>query len=301
MKKVVPVLALLAAFILYLTFTAPADAQTGIATDTVTGAGYLEPTPGVNPHGGYSTSTNKCKTCHAVHGATSPDALLRTPRDNACTYCHFNPNFTAKHPYGTDPNLYLNEYENNHAGSHQGSPYKGCVNCHSVHGTDIWSNAADGVTLEKIVRKDPGGTMMGGNSKGALTADATSLNTFCRDCHDGTDRADNPLAACASTTCHPNDATMQVTDAATRGGPSHVMTDSLTNPAGEQVASNATQNCKTCHKGGTGTYADGNSFPHLTDGAQFLKDGHSTATGLDGVCRDCHLWNGGASGVGQTF
>ena len=41
------------------------------------------------PHGGYDTTTNKCKTCHAVHRATGTFALMRvdTP-DQACEYCH---------------------------------------------------------------------------------------------------------------------------------------------------------------------------------------------------------------------
>lgn len=41
------------------------------------------------PHGGYSTTSNKCKTCHAVHRATGTFALMRvdTP-DQACEYCH---------------------------------------------------------------------------------------------------------------------------------------------------------------------------------------------------------------------
>jgi len=41
------------------------------------------------PHGGYDTSSNKCKTCHAVHRATGTFALMRvdTP-DQACEYCH---------------------------------------------------------------------------------------------------------------------------------------------------------------------------------------------------------------------
>jgi len=41
------------------------------------------------PHGGYNTTSNKCKTCHAVHRATGTFALMRvdTP-DQACEYCH---------------------------------------------------------------------------------------------------------------------------------------------------------------------------------------------------------------------
>lgn len=42
-----------------------------------------------NPHGGYSTTSNKCKTCHAVHRANGSFALLRVDNpDDACNYCH---------------------------------------------------------------------------------------------------------------------------------------------------------------------------------------------------------------------
>ncbi len=53
------------------------DLQSGIGTYTV------------NPHGGYSTSSNKCKTCHAVHRASGAFALMRVDNpDDACNYCH---------------------------------------------------------------------------------------------------------------------------------------------------------------------------------------------------------------------
>lgn len=42
-----------------------------------------------NPHGGYSTTSNKCKTCHAVHRANGAFALMRVDNvDDACNYCH---------------------------------------------------------------------------------------------------------------------------------------------------------------------------------------------------------------------
>ena len=42
-----------------------------------------------DPHGGYSTTSNKCEVCHAVHRATGTYRLLRVDRpDDACDYCH---------------------------------------------------------------------------------------------------------------------------------------------------------------------------------------------------------------------
>ncbi len=44
---------------------------------------------GINPHGGYDTTTNKCKVCHAVHRAEGAYYLLRADsQDDACSYCH---------------------------------------------------------------------------------------------------------------------------------------------------------------------------------------------------------------------
>lgn len=58
------------------------------------GASYsvdpLAPTmSGKGPHGGYDTTTNKCKVCHAVHRAEGAYYLLRADtQDDACDYCH---------------------------------------------------------------------------------------------------------------------------------------------------------------------------------------------------------------------
>lgn len=42
-----------------------------------------------NPHGGYDSTTNKCKVCHAVHRAEGAYYLLRADtQDDACSYCH---------------------------------------------------------------------------------------------------------------------------------------------------------------------------------------------------------------------
>ena len=42
-----------------------------------------------SPHGDYSTTSNKCKTCHAVHRAEGAFKLMRSDTaDDACNYCH---------------------------------------------------------------------------------------------------------------------------------------------------------------------------------------------------------------------
>lgn len=42
-----------------------------------------------NPHGGYDSTTSRCKTCHAVHRAQGAYALVRTDSStDVCEYCH---------------------------------------------------------------------------------------------------------------------------------------------------------------------------------------------------------------------
>ena len=264
-----------------------------------------------SPHGGYSDTTGKCKTCHAVHGA-APDgeALLRTTKADACIYCHLSGTFAIAQPYGSDPASYLNESQNNHASTHQGTGYSGCASCHSVHGASIWSNAADGVDRDMILRTDPGATIGAANNQGALEAPVATLTDFCRDCHDGTALAQPSYRAADGTTCSGgcHSAQMLVTNTGSRNGVSHIMTTTLTGTGTDasgnavKVANAVSTECRSCHKGAA-TYADGNSFPHLTSGADFLADSYRATSGLDSVCLDCHQWSSGSTtlGVAKTF
>jgi hypothetical protein len=201
--------------------------------------------------------------------------------------------------------LYQTEYENNHAASHQGTGYNGCTSCHSVHGANVWSNAADGVDLGMILRSDPGAKIGATNNQGAIAAPVASLTDFCRDCHDGTTLAQSTYQASNNTTCSGgcHSAQMLVSDIGTRNGVSHIMTTTLTGSDGTTtVAGLVSTECRNCHKGAA-TPSDGNNFPHITSGADFLADSHTATSGLDGVCLDCHTWTSGATtmGVGKTF
>lgn len=97
-----------------LTVCSPAASATPIAPadpSTAEEGGYVAPQAGLSPHGGYSASSNKCKVCHAVHGAASGgEVLLRTTNiyhnDNKylggtweadCRWCH-----SSSPDYGSD-------------------------------------------------------------------------------------------------------------------------------------------------------------------------------------------------------
>ncbi len=258
--------------------------------------GYMQPTAGQNPHGGYTTNTNKCKVCHAVHGAApSPgQALLRSSRADACVFCHVSGSFSIAQPYGTDPLNYTTEYENNHASGHQSTTYNGCVSCHSVHG----ANTIGGGLAAYILKVNPGGALTA-NPDGALTGSAATLDDFCRDCHDGTTRATSAWTPCGDS-CHATQ--MEVSNPDTRNFVSHIMTTTLTGSTGVTVSQTASTTCRSCHKGGSnnGVASNGNDFPHFTSGADFLMDSHTSTSPLDRVCVDCHQWAVN-QGVGSTF
>jgi predicted CXXCH cytochrome family protein len=264
-----------------------------------------------SPHGGYTDATGKCKTCHAVHGAApGGEVLLRTTKADACVYCHVSGAFAIAQPYGSDPASYQNELDNNHASTHQGTAYGGCASCHSVHGANVWSNASDGVDIGMILRNDPGATIGAGNNQGAIREPVTTLTDFCRDCHDGTALAQPSYQAVDGTTCARDchAPQMLVTNTGGRNGVSHIMTTTLTGTGTDasgnavQVANAVSTDCRSCHKGAA-VYADGNSFPHITPGADFLTDSYRAVSGLDRVCLECHQWTSGstAMGVGNSF
>lgn len=56
------------------------------------------------PHGGYNTTTNKCKVCHAVHRAEGAYYLLRADsQDDACSYCHVGSAHSTRIVYDLNP------------------------------------------------------------------------------------------------------------------------------------------------------------------------------------------------------
>ncbi|MBS3956599.1 MAG: hypothetical protein KGZ40_03580, partial [Clostridiales bacterium] len=59
----------------------------GIYVRSVQGTDQVQSFAG--PHGGYTTTTNKCQDCHSTHYALGSYMLLRAnDRENACTFCH---------------------------------------------------------------------------------------------------------------------------------------------------------------------------------------------------------------------
>jgi len=121
MRKNILLVALLAVAIVVI-LAVPAFANTGTKSGgywpysttynvfyAVDGTSDVIASPSISPHSGYSTTTGKCKVCHAVHGAGSTDVtgttlnatevLLRSTKATACEFCHLTSGAFAMDPY----------------------------------------------------------------------------------------------------------------------------------------------------------------------------------------------------------
>lgn len=278
--------------------------------------GYTTPTAGQNPHYGYADATDKCKVCHAVHGAGDGEALLRSTRANACNYCHVSSNFAIKTVYEESTTLYSggeSDKAHNVFTPHGTDVWNGCVSCHSVHGASIIATDvrdSDRIVTPKILKANAG--------SGKATAN-TSITDLCYDCHEDTITYPSG-SGCDS--CHVGYATAAPgfyfselrsdSQTAYLGAKTHWMTTNLYTiivgtPQGAWIQS---YNCRDCHSGGTVSQTPAtngaNNWPHKTTGIHFLDDSYTTRNaGLDRTCLNCHLNTGdpgtATQGVGKTY
>lgn len=144
-----------------------------------------------SPHGNFSTTSNKCKTCHAVHGALSDSfrLLKDVSRVEECNYCHMGPagassrrlyalddlgfSVRGEHTLGSTqvPDSDVNGGSKYGLLPDRGGPYSAsseqvlyCYACHSVHGAFTIQN--DSQWASKILRQDPAAN--GGNADNGL-------------------------------------------------------------------------------------------------------------------------------------
>lgn len=144
------------------------------------------------PHGGYSTATNKCRECHAVHRAYGSWKLLRANgRADSCNFCH------APSGGGAGVNIAMGDdgVSNGHhlwwvgtaPDTLQGGAYVtrndglACLDCHSVHANPrrMVGDITDS-TREKLLLGDPNNN----NATGYCAANVTR-SEWCADCHGG--------------------------------------------------------------------------------------------------------------------
>lgn len=156
-----------------------------------------------SPHGGFSATSNKCKTCHAVHGALSDSfrLLKNNSRADECNYCHIGASGASKFRLYAYTDLGITVRGEHTLGSTQvpdsgldgnlqpisadvefgavpdrgtydgsGNPTLFCFSCHSVHGAYTISDDVAGWWTRRILRTDPGILGGGYDADGGLTA-----------------------------------------------------------------------------------------------------------------------------------
>lgn len=248
-----------------------AFAESGIEPTITAPRGYLEPTSGVSPHGGYLTTTNKCKYCHAVHLAEGTYKLTRANTVfEACDYCHGDGSgagtiivtnyeghtmgkgfvFIGQAPGATDDNRYVSSLEN---------PFT-CLTCHSVHASSSRIVTLKDQTKNYLLVNKPnpyGGT--------TLTVDNT-LSEWCASCH--------PVMFGSNETSKTLDGVYYFSHASSATAVSTAVIEA-------NDGANYGPSCGQCHSSSL--------FPHGQGGTgrDMLKDSFDGIS-LDNVCNDCH-------------
>lgn len=287
---------------LVLAFAVPAIAATGGAPYVTWGSVSGLPGQGTSPHGGYSTSTVKCRVCHAVHNAgAGGELLLRSTVADACNYCHVGGAGGYTQVYGGNPANYSGTDFNNAHNSYQvASVEQGvqCTYCHQVHAADSVMSANAYLTTKLLIAPKTFVPFPQPNANPELgvplstDTSNTALTKFCETCHYTRSGQTYPYYT------------------GLYNGQSHVMTaaaDPYDNPAAgttTRVAWNDSTQCSSCHNS---QYTQA-AWPHYTQGVRFLVSAGSaasssvaaTSTTQDGVCLRCHR-DGAGSGIGLNY
>ncbi len=270
------------------------------------------------PHGGYTTSTNKCRDCHAVHRASGSYVLLRSDtRDDACDFCH-----GAGAGAGTDIDWADAGVSNGHHGGWEEDTYApdtttdtvsgvgagnlgymvpaggfGCMDCHSPH-----NNANR--TVANIVERDASGKgnalLLGrpntngtsGNAEYAFCGETPDMTDWCATCHMGNKglyTEQKNIRDNITETWDVGYSHDAQTDGMTTGGFKYELCDNIVfDEAYTKVEPydgvNDGPTCRECHKSGN---SGSTVWPHKSSGYVMLKDG-ATDAALDDVCLDCH-------------
>jgi predicted CXXCH cytochrome family protein len=291
-------LVVLVVAIVALAFAVPAYATGGtsghIAWSTLGGAN------GTSPHGGYSTTTQKCLVCHAVHNAPGgSEVLLRSSVADACLYCHVD-NAIATQVYNSNNTNYNTaDYNNAHNTWSVGAVTLGvtCTQCHQVHAAASMMTSNTYLTQKILKVADNTSAGFDPDAGPPLASDTsnTAISKWCTSCH-----------YVALGTAYPYYNTAY-------NGQTHIMTTATANyvaaggagTVSARVAWINSNECSSCHNSGYTT----NAWPHYTAGVRFLVSGANasatpaaaTNSQADGVCLRCHRNGTGTSGVGLGY
>lgn len=266
-------------------------------------AGYVAPTAGDSPHGGYTSTTNKCKVCHAVHLSTGSYRLLRdNSASTECDFCHGTSGVANTRPVRLDQNghglpsgttgtIYApDDLEDTATPSaarfSTDAASWGCASCHSVHNANtIQLTDVGGGTSTKLLKKypNPNKTSSAGYTNYDPSSATQELSNWCSGCHNaniGLHTAAKMLSAGAVYYGHDASPDGGVNAGATYGNPATWSVDPTD-------GSNNGPSCKQCHQG-DGDAATAYDFPHSSGTTPSLLKSGSETTTLDGVCTSCH-------------
>lgn len=154
------------------------------------------------PHGGYTTTTNKCQDCHSTHYATGSFKLLRADsREAACDFCHGGGggstiNIQMDNDYTVDPwavdkasaeaTTTMGKGTGHTLGYAGNAPVDispafsdaegfACFDCHSPHGNSArimttFSNPGRALGTDNVVATPAAGNYVGNTSDGLVNA-----------------------------------------------------------------------------------------------------------------------------------
>lgn len=231
---------------------------------------YLEPTITISPHGGYTTASNKCKYCHAVHVAEGAYMLTRADkRAEACDYCHGDGSgagtiivgnyeghtmsktsvYYGDAPLEGDTDVYSSTPDN---------PFS-CFTCHSVHGNPERTVVLADLSKDYLLVNNP-------DTTGTTFTSSNTLSEWCADCHaTALGSHDQPFTV---------DGEIFYTHDSSRTSVTTMVID-------PDDGVNNGPSCRQCHASSL--------FPHGQGGTgrDMLKDDFDGIS-LDDVCNDCH-------------
>lgn len=232
---------------------------------------YVNPETTESPHGGYTTGTNKCKYCHAVHLASGQYMLTRADTVyESCDYCHGDgagagtiivTNYEG-HTVGRNY-IFLGDapgfVDGDRFSSTPENPFS-CVTCHSVHGEPEYTVVLADQDRNYLLRKNP-------DSRDSELGPQNTLSEWCADCH--------PLMFGS------NESPKKVggVNFFSHSSSSTAVTTAVINASDGK---NYGPSCRQCHSSSL--------FPHGQGGTgrDMLKDSFDGIS-IDSVCIDCHV------------
>lgn len=237
-------------------------------------------TTGSAPHGGYTTTGNKCKSCHAVHLAGGQYRLLRSSADNAstaCKYCHGDTGIvTTKRVWLDDNGHGLSAEQTGDVVIPDDTTYTAfrndvwsCVACHSPHGANtVTLSEEPSVTSSFILRKFPNPSKLNGNAYYTGTTGTLTITAWCSNCHEANFGSHTEGKSTPAGTRYGHDSS--TTGYQLSGGWVIVAPDDATNTGPK---------CQQCHTADRAPTNISQGFPHAGgDSWKMLKSSSTTGT-----------------------